>query len=57
MSIVKLELFFGGVVGEIGGIGVYFCDMSQKYTPDWGFCAAGVALGEAGYCGFATEVL
>ena len=57
MSIVKLELFFGGVVGKIGGIGVYFCDCHKNIREIGAFCTAGVALGEAGFCGFATEVL
>ena len=43
--------------GKSGELAYIFVTCHKNIREIGAFCAAGVALGEAGYCGFATEVL
>ena len=43
--------------GKLGELAYIFVTCHKNIREIGAFCAAGVALGEAGFCGFATEVL
>ena len=56
-KVVALQPFCFFQWGKSGELAYIFVTCHKNIREIGAFCAAGVALGEAGYCGFATEVL